>query len=155
MPMSTWMWLCCRMNVHISCPSSKLNHPTHVLFSAFLPYPGVITTHLHARMLYFYWYEIKQVFGVAAPTNRKSILLTAIWVGWCAREILSNEIFVLANSFVYFSPTNCFSYENWQEFTFGTVKFFSKFYFGYFDPINIFLDNKNKYFSGWPRRYFG
>ena len=31
------------------------------------------------------------------------------------------------------------------------VKFFSKlinYFFGYFDPINIFLDNRNKRFSG-------
>ena len=36
--------------------------------------------------------------------------------------------------------------------------FFSKLnylFFGYFDPKNMFLDNKNKYFSGWPERYFG
>ena len=25
---------------------------------------------------------------------------------------------------------------------------------GYFDPDNIFLDNENKNFSGWPNRYF-
>ena len=40
----------------------------------------------------------------------------------------------------------------------SSVKFFSKLnnlFFGYFDPINIFFDNKNKYFSGWPKRYFG
>ena len=38
------------------------------------------------------------------------------------------------------------------------VMFFFKinsFFFGYFDPINICFDNKNKYFSGWPKRYFG
>ena len=32
-----------------------------------------------------------------------------------------------------------------------SVKFFSKlnnFFLGYFDPIHIFFDNKNKYFSG-------
>ena len=31
------------------------------------------------------------------------------------------------------------------------VKFFSKLnllFFGYFDPVNIFFDNKNNYFSG-------
>ena len=28
-------------------------------------------------------------------------------------------------------------------------------FFGYFDPINIFFYNKNKYFLGWPKRYFG
>ena len=27
--------------------------------------------------------------------------------------------------------------------------------FGYFDPTNIFFDDKKKYFSGWPTRYFG
>ena len=35
--------------------------------------------------------------------------------------------------------------------TSAAVKFFSKLniiIFGYFDPINIFFDNKNKYFSG-------
>ena len=35
--------------------------------------------------------------------------------------------------------------------TWRTVNFFSKlnyYFFGYFDPINIFFDNKNKYFSG-------
>ena len=38
------------------------------------------------------------------------------------------------------------------------VKFFPKqnyFIFGYFDPTNIFFDNKNKYFFGGPKRYFG
>ena len=36
--------------------------------------------------------------------------------------------------------------------------FFSKFknyIFGYFDLTNNFFDNKNKYFLGWPKRYFG
>ena len=28
-------------------------------------------------------------------------------------------------------------------------------FFGCFDPVNILLDNKNKWFSGWPKRYFG
>ena len=27
--------------------------------------------------------------------------------------------------------------------------------FGYFDPKNIFLDDRNKQFLGWPNRYFG
>ena len=27
--------------------------------------------------------------------------------------------------------------------------------FGYFDPENIFLDNENTYFSGWPYQYVG
>ena len=31
----------------------------------------------------------------------------------------------------------------------------NKIFFGYFDPKNIFLDNKNGLFSGWPKRYFG
>ena len=38
------------------------------------------------------------------------------------------------------------------------VIFFSKLnylFFWYFDPENIFLDNENKWFSGWPKRYFG
>ena len=38
------------------------------------------------------------------------------------------------------------------------VKIFSKFnffIFGYFEPTNNFFDNKNKYFLGWPKRYFG
>ena len=38
------------------------------------------------------------------------------------------------------------------------VKFVSKldyYYFGYFHPISLFFDNENKYFSGWPKRYFG
>ena len=26
-------------------------------------------------------------------------------------------------------------------------------FFGYFDPENIYLDNKNNYFSGWAKRY--
>ena len=67
----------------------------------------------------------------------------------------------------HFPETSQFSY--WQftslpaEFPYPTalttpVKFFSKlnlFIFGYFDPVHIFSDNKNKYFSGWPNRYFG
>ena len=39
-----------------------------------------------------------------------------------------------------------------------TVKFFSKLnylIFGFFDPTNNFFDNKNKYFLGWPKQYFG
>ena len=28
-------------------------------------------------------------------------------------------------------------------------------FLGNFDPENIFLDNENNYFSGWPNRYFG
>ena len=28
-------------------------------------------------------------------------------------------------------------------------------FFRYFDPLNIFFYNENKYFSGWPKRYFG
>ena len=28
-------------------------------------------------------------------------------------------------------------------------------FFGYLDPINIYFDNKNNYFLGWPKRYFG
>ena len=39
------------------------------------------------------------------------------------------------------------------------VKFFSKLnvciFCIYFDPVNISFDNKNKYFSGWPKRHFG
>ena len=38
------------------------------------------------------------------------------------------------------------------------VKFFSKLnylIFGYFDPTNILFDIKNKFFLGWPKRYFG
>ena len=38
------------------------------------------------------------------------------------------------------------------------LKFFAKlnyFIFGYFDPTNILFDNKNKYFLGLPKRYFG
>ena len=31
----------------------------------------------------------------------------------------------------------------------------NKMFFGYFDPEHIFLDNENKYFSGWVYRYFG
>ena len=31
----------------------------------------------------------------------------------------------------------------------------NKMFFGYFDPETIFLDSKNKQFSGWPNRYFG
>ena len=27
--------------------------------------------------------------------------------------------------------------------------------FGFYDPENIFLDNENTQFSGWPTRYFG
>ena len=40
----------------------------------------------------------------------------------------------------------------------AAVKFFSKlnyFIFGYFDPTNIFFNNKNKYFLGWPNLYAG
>ena len=39
-----------------------------------------------------------------------------------------------------------------------TVHLFSQFIkisSGYFDPENIFLDNKNKWLSGWPNGYFG
>ena len=39
-----------------------------------------------------------------------------------------------------------------SEFSRSAVKFFSKlkqFFFGYFDPINIFFDRKNKNFPGW------
>ena len=57
--------------------------------------------------------------------------------------ILVNVSFILANS------VSC------NDATFrrckGPVKFFSKLnnlFVGYFHPINIFLDNKNKYFSG-------
>ena len=38
------------------------------------------------------------------------------------------------------------------------VKFFSKssyFIIGYFDPISVFCDIRNKSFSGWPKRHFG
>ena len=38
------------------------------------------------------------------------------------------------------------------------VKFFSKsnqLFLGYFDPINIFFDNKPNTFSGLPTQYFG
>ena len=31
----------------------------------------------------------------------------------------------------------------------------NKIFFGYFDPENTLLDDKNRYFSGWPNRYFG
>ena len=31
----------------------------------------------------------------------------------------------------------------------------NKMIFGYFDPENIFLDNENNLFSGWPNRKFG
>ena len=39
-----------------------------------------------------------------------------------------------------------------------SVKCFSKvnkFIFAYFDPVHIFFDDKNVYFPGWPKRYFG
>ena len=41
---------------------------------------------------------------------------------------------------------------------FSAVPLFSKLnniFFGYFDPENISLDDKNKYVPGWPNRYFG
>ena len=31
----------------------------------------------------------------------------------------------------------------------------NKLLFGYFDPEIVFIDNENKYFSGWPNWYFG
>ena len=31
----------------------------------------------------------------------------------------------------------------------------NNFFLGYFDPVSIFFDSKNKYFPGWPKRYFG
>ena len=31
----------------------------------------------------------------------------------------------------------------------------NNFIFGYFEPTNNFFDNENKYFLGWPKRYFG
>ena len=50
-------------------------------------------------------------------------------------------------------PINADGHGSWAP-----VKFFSKlndFYLLNFGPINIFFDNKNKLFSGWPKRYFG
>ena len=43
-----------------------------------------------------------------------------------------------SNCLIYFSDTNIFYL-----------------FFGYFDPINVFFDNKIKQCSGWPKRYFG
>ena len=31
----------------------------------------------------------------------------------------------------------------------------NSFFFGVFDPKNNFFENKNRWFSGWPKRYFG
>ena len=39
-----------------------------------------------------------------------------------------------------------------QSFYFSNL---NKIFFGYFDPENIFMDDENKYFSGWANRYFG
>ena len=40
----------------------------------------------------------------------------------------------------------CFLFQNWVNLSY---------LYYYFDPENVFLDNKNKCFSGWPSWYFG